>query len=151
MVFPTRNARFLTFLSSINEKLLKLNINKPISPILDCVTPTLQDSWIAGIIDGEGCFFCSLLSTSSAYRVGFLLTQKWEANKYVLEHIMNLFSKNLSASGSVRPRSNSDVWDLKINGVSNCKGLYLYFDKYSLKTKKKDSYLKWEVLLTRLV
>jgi len=42
MVFPTRNARFLTFLSSFNEKLLKLNHN-PISPLIDCVTPTLQD------------------------------------------------------------------------------------------------------------
>jgi len=57
MVFPTRNARFLTFLSSFNEKLLKINLT-PISPLIDCVTPTLYDGWIAGITDGEGCFFC---------------------------------------------------------------------------------------------
>jgi hypothetical protein len=155
MVFPTRNARFLTFLSSLNEKLLKRNLLKfnltPISPIIGCVTPTLQDGWIAGITDGEGCFFCSLLSTRSAYNIGFLLTQKWEANKFVLEHIMHLFSKNLAAFGSVRSRSSSDIWDLRINGVSNCKGLFLYFDNYSLKTKKKDSYLKWGLLMSRLV
>jgi hypothetical protein len=42
MVFPTRNARFLTFLSSFNEKLLKINLT-PISPLIDCVTPTLYD------------------------------------------------------------------------------------------------------------
>jgi hypothetical protein len=42
MVFPTRNARFLTFLSFFNEKLLKRNL-APISPIIDCVSPSLND------------------------------------------------------------------------------------------------------------
>jgi len=150
MVFPTRNARFLTFLSSFNEKLLKKNLT-PISPLINCVTPSLFDGWISGITDGEGCFTISLLSNSSAYRIGFFLTQKWEANKFVLEHIMNLFSQNL-AFGSVYSRYNNplDIWDLKINGVKNCKGLFLYFDNYSLKTKKKDSYLKWKLIHTRL-
>lgn len=68
-----------------------------------------------------------------------------------MEHILNLFSKNLAAFGSVRPRSSSDIWDLKINGVQNCNGLFLYFNKYSLKTKKKDSYLKWGLIHSRLV
>lgn len=150
MVFPTRNARFLIFLSSLNERLLKLNLT-PIHPIMDCVTPSLYDSWFSGITDGEGCFTVSLLSTSSRFRICFLLTQKWEANKFVLEHILNLFSNNNLTSGSVRPRSNSDIWDLKVNGLQNCSGLFFYFDNYPLKTKKKDSYLKWKLIHTRLV
>jgi len=43
MVFPTRNARFLTFLSSLNEKLLKNNMTM-IEPLHTCVLPTLKDS-----------------------------------------------------------------------------------------------------------
>jgi hypothetical protein len=43
MVFPTRKARFLIFLASFNEKLLKKNLNT-ITPIDTCVIPTLQDS-----------------------------------------------------------------------------------------------------------
>jgi len=42
MVFPTRKARFLTFLSSFNEKLLKKNLTT-IVPLDICVTPSLKD------------------------------------------------------------------------------------------------------------
>jgi len=43
MVFPTRYARFLTFLSTFNEKLLKQNLTT-ISPSKDCVSPSLNDA-----------------------------------------------------------------------------------------------------------
>jgi hypothetical protein len=42
MVFPTRKAKFLTFLSSFNERLIRKNL-KTITPIDICVMPTLQD------------------------------------------------------------------------------------------------------------
>jgi len=42
MVFPTRKARFLTFLSSFNEKLLKKNITT-IAHLDVCVIPSLKD------------------------------------------------------------------------------------------------------------
>jgi LAGLIDADG endonuclease len=37
-----------------------------------------------------------------------------------------------------------------VNGVKNITNLFPYFDKYSLKTKKKESYLKWKILCQRL-
>jgi len=94
-VFPTRNAIFLIFLSSFNERFLKKNLNT-IIPINSCIIPYLKDSWISGITDGEGSFTCSLLSNSNNFRFRYILTHKWEANKYVLEHIMNIFSENLA-------------------------------------------------------
>lgn len=51
MVFPSRKARFLTFLSSFNEKLLKKNL-VTITPLDVCVYPSLKDAWISGITDG---------------------------------------------------------------------------------------------------
>lgn len=42
MVFPTRKARFLTFLSYFNEKLLRKNL-VTITPLDICVTPSLKD------------------------------------------------------------------------------------------------------------
>ena len=149
MVFPTRNARFLTFLSSFNERLLKNNMDI-IKPKINTIIPTLQDAWLSGITDGEGSFTCSLLSNSSAFRFRYILTQKWEANKYVLEHLQNIL-KNSSANGSVVPHSADNVWELRINGVKNCQGLFTYFDEFNLVTKKKDSYLKWKAIHSRLV
>lgn len=149
MVFPTRKARFLTFLSSFNEKLIRRNLTTILA--LDiCVIPSLKDGWLSGITDGEASFTCSLLSNSSAFRFRYILTQKWEANKYVLEHIINIFDEYL-VKGSVVPHSAQNVWELRINGVKNCKGLFTYFDEYSLITKKKDSYLKWKLIHSRLV
>ncbi len=149
MVFPTRNARFLTFLSFFNEKLLRKNL-MTISPIETCVKPSLKDAWISGITDGEGCFTCSLLSNSFAFRFRYILTQKWEANKLVLEYILSLFNQYL-VEGSVVPHSVNNVWELIINGLKNCKGLFSYFEEYPLKTKKQESFLKWKLLHSRLV
>lgn len=42
MVFPTRKARFLTFLSFFNEKRLKQNLTT-ILPLDVCITPSLND------------------------------------------------------------------------------------------------------------
>lgn len=149
MVFPTRNARFLTFLSSFNERLLKKNMDT-IKPEINTITPSLEDAWLAGITDGEGSFTCSLLSNSSAFRYRYTLTQKWEANKYVLEHIQNIL-KNYSVEGCVVSHFVDNVWELRINGVKNCQGLFTYFDKFNLVTKKKDSYLKWKAIHFKLV
>lgn len=146
MVFSTRNARFLTFLSAFNEKLLKLNL-PIIKPKINTILPTLQDGWISGISDGEGCFSSSLLSNSSAYRIRYILTQKWESNKYVLEYISTLFNQSIT---SVNPHTQKNVYELRVNGVKNITKLFPYFDKYSLKTKKKESYDKWKILCQRL-
>jgi hypothetical protein len=151
MVFPTRKARFLTFLSSFNEKLLRLPHRGVTIPPLDiCVTPSLKDAWISGITDGEGSFTCSLLSNSSGYRFRYVLTQKWDVNKLILEHVLNILGVYL-VEGCVVPHSVKNVWEIRINGVKNCKGLFNYFDEYPLITKKKESYLKWKLLHSRLI
>lgn len=149
MVFPTRKARFCTFLSSFNERLIRKNLST-ITPLDFGVIPTLQDSWLSGITDGEGSFTCSLLSNSSAFRYRFILTQKWAANKCVLEHILKLLNEYF-IEGSVVTHHADNVGELRINGLKNCKGLFIYFDKYSLISKKKDSYLKWKSLYNKLV
>ena len=167
MVFPTRNARFITFLSTLNEKLLKRNLIL-IEHLQTCLLPSLNDGWISGITDAEGCFTCSLLSNSIGYRFRFTLTKKWRAdvNNPVLEHINHLFYKYL-AKGSVLSHSVNNIWEIRINGVAlpcprlpsffnkkkekNCKGLFEYFDEYNLITKKMESYLKWKIIHSRLI
>jgi hypothetical protein len=155
MVFPTRKARFLIFLAKLNEKLLKNNRERenliPLPLIDKCVLPSLKDGWLSGITDGEGCFTCSLLTNSSGYFFRYLLTQKWEANKPVLEYILNNMTELLLSKGTVEAHSVENVWELRINGVKNCKGLFTYFDEYNLITKKKYSYLKWKKIHSKLV
>jgi len=150
MVFPTRNGRFLTFLSSFNEKVIK-NKEKVILPLYNTVLPSLNDGWISGITDGEGSFTCSILSNSNAFRFRYILTQKWEANVLVLEHIKNIFEA-IGAKGTVVPHHAAEnIWELRINGLKNCNNIFNYFDDFILCTKKKESYLNWKSMYKKLL
>ena len=54
------------------------------------------------------------------------------------------------ANGSVQPHSISNVWELRVTGVKNCKSIFKYFDNYTLKTIKLNSYIKWKNIHSRL-
>jgi hypothetical protein len=60
-----------------------------------------------------------------------------------LEFINKLFGDKV---GRIYPhhesKNNFNIWELRINGVKNCEKLFEYFDKFTLKSKKRLSYLK---------
>uniref|UniRef100_UPI003001A85C LAGLIDADG endonuclease n=1 Tax=Dichomitus squalens TaxID=114155 RepID=UPI003001A85C len=133
LVFPTKQNSFALFLNAFNTKsqdlLIKLN------PLL--VIPTFFDSWLSGFTDAEGCFTCSLLGNSTAYRFRFLLAQLGNTNLSVLTHITTIIG------GVVRPHSQPEVNELVVNGVSNMYQVFKYFDRHLLKSKKANSYRIW--------
>jgi hypothetical protein len=106
-----------------------------ITPILTTVLPTLSDAWLLGLTDAEGCFSISLLKNSKGFRIIYSISQKWDENKIILEHIAFLLGK-----GTVWPHSRPLHWDLRVNGLKNCKVIFAYFSIYQLKTKKLLSY-----------
>ena len=128
-----------------NDKALRSNMYT-INPISKTIIPTLNDYWLSGFTDAEGCFSLSLLSNSSGYRLRFLLCQKWEANKPILDHICSLFGV-----GNVFKHSSPNNWEYIINGVKNCNSILPYFDKYVLFSKKKESYKLWKELRLQLI
>jgi hypothetical protein len=145
IVFLTRNTRFLIFLATFNDKALRLNIDT-INPISKTIIPTLNDYWLSGFTDAEGCFSLSLLSNSSGYRLRFLLCQKWEINKPILDHINKLFGV-----GKVFKHTSPNSWEYIVNGVKNCNSILPYFDEYILFSKKKQSYELWKELRLQLI
>lgn len=160
IVLPTKNIRFIQFLNRLNEYIYKynktLNIDnfKLIIPYHYCVLPSIDNSWITGFIDAEGCFSCSILSNHHAnFRARFILSQKWDINKYVLEHILSLFNiyyGNNKSLGTIVPHSSNNTWELRINGLNNCLNLSHYFIKYPLKSNKNISFNKFMIILNKL-
>lgn len=148
MVVPTRSARFIIFLSCFNEKLLKKNL-QPIISNSETLLPSLSDCWLSGFADAEGCFSVSLLKTSNRFKIYFILSQKWEVNKYVLEHILSLFPC-IGHVVSKSKGSTTDCWELRIGGLKNCNIVFSYFDKFGLKTKKSLSYIRWKEVHSKL-
>ena len=167
LVFPLKQARFSLFLEAFNKRLnrsLKLETGyKPcllekekieirkvgkvkveiLIPAL--LTPVFNDSWLAGVTDAEGCFNCSVLGNSTAYRFRFLLAQLGEENLVVLKHITTLIG------GVVRPHSKQGVYELTVNGARNMERVFKYFDCHSLRTKKAKSYILWREVHTAIL
>ena len=151
IILPTKHIRFIQFLSRFNEYNIKYNKFNIIKPINDTILPSLNDYWISGFTDANGYFTCSILSNSdSNYKVKYILSQKWEANKYVLIHILNIFNyyyNNNKPLGNVISYNIDNYWEIKINDYKNCIKILKYFDKYKLKTNKLESYNKFKLFL----
>jgi hypothetical protein len=133
MVFPMKQASFALFLNAYN----KLMRGPVVDFISTLVTPTFADFWLSGIIDAEGCFTCSLLGNSTAYRFRFLLAQLGEMNHSVLVHLTTLIG------GVVRPHYKPEVNELTVNGARNMAQVFSYVDTHPLHTKKARSYVLW--------
>jgi hypothetical protein len=105
------------------------------------VIPSLEDSWLSGYSDAEGCFNVSLLNNSSAFRIRFLISQKLLINKPVLERFIILFG-----TGRVISHSQSDTFTYEVNGLTNCEKLFFYFEQHPLRSKKANSFILWKEL-----
>src|SRR6202012_34609 len=82
LVFPLKQANFALFLEAFNKR-SRAQVVEFVSPV---VIPTFSDFWLSGITDAKGCFTCSLLGNSTAYRFRFILAQLGEINLPVLTY-----------------------------------------------------------------
>ena len=133
LVFPLKQASFALFLEAFNKRLR----GQIVELIPSLITPTFDDFWLSGITDAEGCFSCSFLGNSKAYRFRFLFAQLGKINLVILKHISTLIG------GTIRPHSKEGVYELTINGVRNMEQVFKYFDNHPLYSKKAKSYLVW--------
>ena len=127
-------------INQLNEwfKVLGFTSKFVVTPVL----PTLNDRWLSGFTDAEGCFnvnITSRLNTVTGYRVSlrFLLDQK--NAQITLEYIKNLFG-----FGKVSLRSGTNqVYRLTIDSFKGLVNVRDYFLIHPLRTKKAISFIKW--------
>lgn len=148
LVLPMKLFIFIKFIAELNIDLLKNN-NKVINIKEYILLPTLNDYWLSGFTDAEGCFTASILRNSKhAYRVRYILSQKHLCNKYILEHILLELNEATGVIlGQVYPHSEKDNWEIRINGIGNCNKILFYFDNFPLKTIKAKSFLAFKQVL----
>ena len=102
------------------------------------IKPSLNNSWLAGFTDGEGCFSCSI-GDKKGYSFNYSIAQKGENNVIILEHICYMFK-----AGKVSNHFVKNVYEYRISGVKACPNIFTYFDKYTLLSKKSVSYTLWK-------
>ena len=126
-------------LNRLNQFELTKDIYQNIQPFNNTKEITLNDTWLIGFIDAEGCFHISFSLNNNNFNLLFDLAQKGADNKeIVLDKLVQLFKV-----GKVYKHYNNNNWYYRVTGLSNTLVLINYFDsfKFTFLTKKATSYL----------
>ena len=138
-VLPTRQKSLDLFIKGFNNWAGKGNIKlEAVTTINNTIIPSLNNSWLAGFTDGEGCFTCSI-GDKKGFSFNYSIAQKGESNIAILQELCVLFEGGIVSSHYVK-----DVYEYRIAGVKACANIFNYFDKYTLLTKKSISYILWK-------
>ena len=105
------------------------------------ISVTLQDAWLSGFTDAEGCFNVSITS-NVRYTLGHVIKMR-----YLLDQKDNsilLVIQNLFGFGKVTLRSQTDgVYRYTATGFKSMNDVISYFKVFPLLTKKARSFEKW--------
>jgi hypothetical protein len=113
----------------------------PLTLITAPVTFTLQDPWLAGFTDAEGCFNVGVIA-DSRYTLGFVIKMRFildQKDHEILSKVQTLLNV-----GKVTERNtNVENFRLTVHGFTSMNIIRSYFDNFELLTKKHESYIKW--------
>ena len=131
----TKKEQFKLWLEAYNKK-----YKENIIYLEDLNKPTLDNSWLCGFTDAEGCFTCSITDNidkpkrNSLVRLRYILSQKSNLDqmKYLAE-MLNGKTYYLKSYDGYNVTINTTKLSLVIN----------YFSNFSLKTKKFIVYFNW--------
>jgi hypothetical protein len=124
-----------------------LNKRFGVNTILLVNTPvslTLQDAWLSGFTDAEGCFNVSI-TCNARYALGHVIKMR-----YILDQkdsSILLIIRNLFGFGKVTLRSGTDgVYRYTATGFKSLNHVISYFKLFPLFTKKAGSLEKWSTI-----
>nr|YP_008965301.1 LAGLIDADG [Rhynchosporium agropyri]AHC02300.1 LAGLIDADG [Rhynchosporium agropyri] len=108
------------------------------------VAVTLQDGWLSGFTDAEGCFNVSI-TCNTRYALNYVIRMR-----YILDQkdsSILLIIRNLFGFGKVSLRSHTDgVYRYTATGFKTLNHVISYFKLFPLYTKKARSLEKWSII-----
>jgi len=122
LILPSKQDSFVNFLTAFNAMAGRgrILINQ-VEHIPSAILPSLSNAWLSGFTDSEGCFTISFLSNSNAFRIRYLVSQKWEINLPILNHLIGLFQV-----GSIEAHSIAENYSFVVSGLKACYKVYPY-------------------------
>ena len=146
VLLPSRQNKLEKFISAFNIWANKGTVRlETIASINSCIKLSLNNSWLAGFTDGEGCFTCSI-GEKKGFSFNYSVAQKGKENIAVLERLSVLFKAGIVSNHYVK-----NVYEYRIAGIKASPNIFPYFDKFSLLTKKSISYTLWKQIYTDLL
>ena len=108
--------------------------------------PNLQDAWISGFTDGDGCFNISYILTKKRFYIRYLLSQKQDLREFI----------EIFGVGSIEYNKSNQCYTFVIKDMEtkekdqNMVRVFKYFKEFPLKTSKLNSYKLFEYLAGQL-
>lgn len=147
-----KNNQFKLWLEAFNKA-----YNTDIKLIQNSNSPTLNNAWLSGFSDSEGCFTISVVKRSETYNqvhVRYILSQKASTPLREAEvkrpaqsagvlgelELMTKIAEMLN--GKVSYLKSYNGYNMTVN-LSKLSKVISYFNRYSLKTKKYIDYFNW--------
>jgi hypothetical protein len=113
--------------------------HKPVARMPNLDHPLLQDAWLAGFTDGEGCFFVG--SPGRRARVGFTTALRADDGA-ILEEIQAALGGSLgriAGRGNQKPKK-----QLTLYAPINLRAAVAYFERFPLRAKKAADFEVWK-------
>jgi hypothetical protein len=105
------------------------------------VSVTLQDAWLSGFTDAEGCFNVSITS-NARYALGHVIKMRYLLDQK--DSSILLIIRNLFGFGKVTLRSKTGgVYRYTATGFKSMNDVISYYKVFPLLTKKAQSFDKW--------
>lgn len=124
--------------------------------VIQARRPSLNDGWLAGFTDAEGCFSVKIASAKKKFYVTLLYILDQKNEETVLNNIALLFNTNAIAKLRTVNKSITTKNDRKYVNTMFRLSIYCndekkrvvesllgYFNKYCLKTSKRSSFSTW--------
>jgi hypothetical protein len=129
----SRKEQFKLWLSAFNFK-----YKENISYLDKEFKPSLNDAWLSGFTDAEGCYTCSVYdnksNTAKLVRLRYILSQK--GNSENMDHLADVLG------GKKHFLKSYDEYNVTVN-TTKLSPIIQYFNLYPLKTKKYIIYFNW--------
>jgi len=112
------------------------------------VLPLLNNSWLSGFIDAEGCFNVTIFKRKNmilGYQVKlrFIIDQKDSLDEMILiKNELNLFLTNRK----LKKRINNSMHRIESNSFIKAPLIIEYLNRFRLKSKKQESFYKWVIV-----
>ena len=108
--------------------------------------PKIDPWFITGFTDGEGCFSCSVLKSSS-YKIGWEVQLNFQIKLHVKDYPLLLkIQHSLGGIGTVN--SNQSICVFRVRKFQQLLELVKFFDKYPLISKKRADYLLFKQIVS---
>jgi len=108
----------------------------------------LDNSWITGFTDGEGCFHVAI-NRQPKMKIGWQVLPEFR----IVQHkrdlgVLKRIQKHLGFGSVVQ--NHGDRFELRVRGLKNLQNLIKFFKKYKLQTIKRKSFEKFAEIVSMI-